>query len=221
MKKKLLLIAFIAVFAFALCGCSTPQNSTQETSDTSDQVENVDKSELQNEYDSQLDYNKEDYPEDRYNDWVEALETAKQVLANENATQEEVDDAESSLRNTAYGLENATDREHPKKFDYDWYKSGTFHSRDGAWTVMACMITNEFKQDGDKYYIATVANDDATLSDVDVLILPSENGVEDEITTGDVITLLGTTSEMMKVSIEGNDLGYLPSINPVEITVAQ
>lgn len=110
-------------------------------------------------------------------------------------------------------------KDNPVKFTYDWYKGNSLN-REGKWTVAPCMITNSFQDSGERYLVATLANDDATLSDIEILVPPSEDGITDDIEVGDVIVLLGTTDEMMKVSIGNNDLGFIPTINPVEIEVA-
>lgn len=110
-------------------------------------------------------------------------------------------------------------KDNPVKFTYDWYKGNSLN-REGKWTVAPCMITNSFQYSGERYLVATLANDDATLSDIEILVPPSEDGITDDIEVGDVIVLLGTTDEMMKVSIGNNDLGFIPTINPVEIEVA-
>ena len=220
--KNLLIILLSVVLSSALIGCSSTKNDSENTNETqSSSNAPVDKSELQAEIESQTEYDPNGYPEEQYNNWVEALNNANSVMNDNSATQDEVDDATYDLENSVYNLVNATDKDHPKKFDYEWYKSGQFHARDGAWTVMACVITNSFTNNNEEYYVATVANDDATLSDVDVLILPSTTGVEDGLSVGDVITLLGTTDEMTQVTIGKTYQKNLPSINPVEIQIAE
>lgn len=227
--KRLTIVLTGAALATALCmcGCGTqpeavekaPQKDQKTTEQPRENVV-VDKSGLQEEIDSQGQYQESDYPEDAWANYKSALENAHAANSDSNASQDEVDSAESSLRNSEYALMNATSKDHPKKFDYDWYKSGQLNSRDGAWVAAACMVSIAFQHDGERYLVATIANDDATLSDHDVL-LQEKSGISFEsYEEGSVLTILGTTEEMKQVSIGKNYSEWLPTINVVEVMEA-
>ncbi|BAK45570.1 hypothetical protein [Eggerthella sp. YY7918] len=105
------------------------------------------------------------------------------------------------------------------KFDYDWYKSNR-NNREGVWIATACMVVKTFQSDGELYLVATIANDDATLSNHDVLLQATEEVSFDEVIDGDVLAILGTTEEMNQVTIGKSYSEWLPTINVAEMEVA-
>lgn len=219
--RKLACAAVAAAMAFALAGCAGAGTSDEEQVNQQLQEQQVvDKSELQAEILSQKAYEEEAYPAVSWDKYTAALDNANSVMENEDATQEEVDSAESSLRNSAYSMENATDREHPKKFAYEWYKAGDRYKRDGTWTTAACMVKSTFNDGENRLLVATIANDDASLSDCDVLLQPTNSASFDEIDQGDVLAILGTTEEMKVVTIGKTYKETLPVINVVELEIA-
>ena len=66
----------------------------------------VDKSELQKLYDENKDKEQEDYTDESWAVFTEALDNAKKILDNEEATQEEVNTAKSNLEKAISGLKN-------------------------------------------------------------------------------------------------------------------
>src|SRR5699024_7606608 len=66
----------------------------------------VDTSELQNLVDSSSNYNSDDYTEESYTAYSEALSQANDVLSNADATQEDVNEALLALQNAINGLED-------------------------------------------------------------------------------------------------------------------
>ena len=107
-----------------------------------------------------------------------------------------------------------------KKFAYEWYKAGDRYKRDGTWTTAACMVKSTFNDGENRLLVATIANDDASLSDCDVLLQPTNSASFDEIDQGDVLAILGTTEEMKVVTIGKTYKETLPVINVVELEIA-
>ena len=224
--RRILAIAACAVIAFSLCGCASQDDapkqapSEEQEAPASSQKNAVDKSSLRKELNSQGQYQEADYPKDAWDRYRAALENAYAVNADDDASQEEVDSAKYSLDGSEDSLLNATSREHPKKFDYDQYKAGYLDARDGAWVAAACMVWKTFQSDGEQYLVATIANDDATLSEHDVLLRATGEAPLDDVVEGDVLAILGTTDEMLQVTLGKNYKEWLPTINVVQADVA-
>ncbi len=73
---------------------------------TVESTDDVDKTGLQEKYDEYVVYNESDYTSESWTAFKAALDNAKAVLANEEATQKEVDDAKIELERTAGLLED-------------------------------------------------------------------------------------------------------------------
>ncbi len=227
MMRRISVIAACWLIVFSLCGCASQADapkkaaSEEQEASASPQKNNVvDKSGLQSELDSQGQYEESECQEGQWVRYEEALEKARTVLADDDASQDEVDFAETLLREREGFLANATSRSHPRKFDYNWYKSGSQLSRDGAWVAAACMVSKTFQSDGEQYLVATIANDDATLSEHDVLLRATEEASLDDVVEGDVLAILGTTDEMLEVTLGESYQEWLPTINVVQVDVA-
>ncbi|WP_158295196.1 FIVAR domain-containing protein [Eggerthella lenta] len=227
MMKRISVLAACALVAFSLCGCASQADAPkqgasekQEAPATSPKNSNTDKRDLQSEIDDQGQYEEADYPPATWKRYKEALGNARAVLADDDASQDEVDDAERELNSSEYSIKNATGRDHPQKFDYDRYKAGNYHARDGEWVAAACMVSRTFQSDGERLLVATIANDDATLSDHDVLLQSTEEASFDGIEEGDVLAILGSTEEMKQVTIGKSYQEWLPTINVVQVDVA-
>lgn len=224
--KKLAAVALALAMALCMLGCGSQSDAAKQASDEDEKAsaapqENsaADKSDLRKEINSQGQYQESDYPKDAWNDYKTALENAYAVNADDNASQDDVDSAESSLRNSEYSLLNATSRDHPKKFDYDWYKNNSGNVRDGSWVAAACIVSITFQDDGERYLIATIANDDASLSNHDVLLQATKTASLDDYAAGSVLAIVGVTEEMKHVTT-GSYSEYLPTINVVEVQEA-
>lgn len=82
------------------------------------------------------------------------------------------------------------------------------------------MVSITFQADEERYLIATIANDDATLSNHDVLLQSTDECTLDDYSEGDILAILGTTEEMKEVAIGKSYSEWLPVINAVEIQEA-
>lgn len=219
-------MAACLLIVFSLCGCASQADAPkqaasdeQEAPAQSQKNAEADKSDLRKELNSQGQYQEGDYPQDAWDSYKAALENAYAMNADDGASQDDVDSAERKLSSAERSLVNATSREHPKKFDYDWYKRNK-NNRGGEWVVAACMVSKTFQSDGEQYLVATIANDDATLSEHDVLLRATEEASLDNIVEGDVLAILGTTDEMLEVTLGKSYQEWLPTINVVQVDVA-
>ena len=228
--KRVTVMALTLAMALCMFGCSsqshtamqTPQEDQNAKTSPSQKNATSDKSELRKELNSQGQYQEGEYPEDAWSKYKAALENAYAVNADDEASQEEVDSAKSSLSLAEYSLVNASSRDHPRKFDhkwYEWYKSNS-KNREGSWVTAACMVSIAFQDDGKKYLVATIANDDATLSDHDVLLQATDEASLDDYTEGSVLAILGMTEDMKNVTFGKSYSEWLPVINVVEIQEA-
>lgn len=180
----------------------------------------IDKSELQTLIDSQAEYKESDFPAEAWSNYVSALDEAKRVLDRDDVTQSDIDSAASNLSSKERNLLNATDKDHPKKFDYDWYIDGQYKARNGAWVAAAVMVSHTFQDDGQRYLVATLANDDATLSEHDILLQPTEADDLSGYSVGDVLVVVGTTDEMMRVTLSAENYNEdCPAINVQDISI--
>lgn len=227
MMRRISVMAACLLIVFSLCGCASQADAPkhgasekQQAPATSPKYSNADKRDLQAEIDGQGQYDEADYPAATWKRYKEALGNARAVLADDDASQDEVDDAERELNSSEYSIKNATGREHPQKFDYDRYKAGGYHARDGEWVAAACMVSKTFQSEGEQYLVATIANDDATLSEHDVLLRATEEASLDDVVEGDVLAILGTTDEMLEVTLGKSYQEWLPTINVVQVDVA-
>lgn len=224
--KRIAATALCALIAFSLCGCASQTDAPKhgasekrEATSSSQKSADADKSDLRKVLNSQGQYQEDDYPQKAWDSYKAALENAYAVNADDGASQDEVDSAERGLSGAERSLLNATSREHPRKFDYDWYKSNR-NNRDGEWVAAACMVSRTFQSDGERYLVATIANDDATLSEHDVLLRATDEASLDGIVEGDVLAILGTTDEMLEVTLGRSYQEWLPTINVVQVDVA-
>ncbi|MDN0056350.1 hypothetical protein [Collinsella ihumii] len=165
-------------------------------------------------------FEQQDYYEQGWSDYVEARAAAEAVLADGSATQESVDNATRALRFSSEILVPKPDSGLYQKFTYDWYMENNYH-REGAHVGAAGMVTTTFRDDSNRYLVVTLANDDATLSDNDVLIMPSSRDDLESYAVGDVLAIFGTTYQIQVVSTSDGYSGNLPAIIAVEIRVAE
>lgn len=153
----------------------------------------------------------EDYEPEGWDAYASAHEEAKRILSDNKATQEEVDAANLALINAADALVPVPDSGLYQKFDYGWYMENE-RNRNGKYVGAACMVTRTFQSQGKRYLVATLANDDATLSDHDILLMPSDREDLSGYQVGDALPVFGTTHEMQQVSLQDGYDAALPAI---------
>ena len=158
----------------------------------------------------------ENFEPEGWEDFVQAREKAERVLEDEGATQEEVDSADYSLYWTADQLVPLPSSGRYIKFDYDWYMENYNH-RDGEYVAGAFMVTHTFQSGGRRYLVATLANEDATLSDHDVLLMPSAEQDLSGYQVGDALPVFGATHEMQQVTLQDGYDEALPAIDVLYI----
>lgn len=162
------------------------------------------------------DFAQEDFEPEGWDAFVEAREKAERVLEDEGATQEEVDSADYSLCWTADQLVPLPSSGQYIKFDYDWYMENYNH-RDGEYVAGAFRVTHTFQSGGRRYLVSTLANEDATLSDHDVLLIPSAKEDLSGYQVGDALPVFGTTHEMQQVTLQDGYDEALPAIDVLYI----
>ena len=104
----------------------------------SEKEEVVDKSELENLYNENKDKEQGNYTDESWAAFVKALENAKEVLDNTEATQEEVNTAKSELENTILALDEINNDNSSETDKEDLPKTG--EDNNSVWLTIFTML---------------------------------------------------------------------------------
>lgn len=180
-------------------------------------TEHVDKTALQEQVDSG-NYSEKDYSNISWKKYTQSLEAAQEVLDDSNATQDDVDNALRELMSAKEGLDPAAGTGSSEssnsgfsKFDYQTYMDNS-DVRDGKKVALVCMVKMAVNTSDGRCLVVTLANDDATLSDDDIILLSSASDDLTEYNARDILTVFGETHEMMKLTTDGGFSDTLPVV---------
>ncbi len=180
-------------------------------------TEHVDKTALQEQVDSG-DYSEKNYSNISWKKYTQSLEAAQEVLDDSNATQDDVDNALRELMSAKEGLDPAAGTGSSEssnsgfsKFDHQTYMDNS-DARDGKKVGLVCMVKMAVNTSDGRCLVVTLANDDATLSDDDIILLSSASDDLTEYNAHDILTVFGETHEMMKLTTDGGFSDTLPVV---------
>lgn len=180
-------------------------------------TEHVDKTALQEQVDSG-DYSEKNYSNISWKKYTQSLEAAQEVLDDSNATQDDVDNALRELMSAKEGLDPAagtgsseSNNSGFSKFDHQTYMDNS-DARDGKKVGLVCMVKMAVNTSDGRCLVVTLANDDATLSDDDIILLSSASDDLTEYNAHDILTVFGETHEMMKLTTDGGFSDTLPVV---------
>lgn len=178
-----------------------------------DSTPEVDKSELED-YLSSNSRDQSSYLDQTWGIYSQRLQEAQDVINNDDATQDEVDVALDNLKTADQGLVPTPESGQYTTFSADWYNSHT----DGSLMGFPGLVSKTFRSGTDRYLIVTVANQDASLSDQSIVVMPSRFDNLESYNEGDAVNVFGKTSTLKDVTV-GTLSGTFPAVEVTKVIV--